>query len=176
LLERHARQEQGRHPRTTAWKGDWRIAVVRPGTRSARQRAELRTAMHQRRMAELREAVWLRPNNFAVTTDEQCVWLTATLDEDVDVDALFATTQWAAVARELLDELAATAPRLHARDADALADTFVIAAAATRHLTLDPLLPRQLLPADWPGDELRRAYDEYQSDFTATWRDWYRRA
>src|SRR5690349_17950414 len=26
LLERHARQEQGRHPRTRAWSGAWRIA------------------------------------------------------------------------------------------------------------------------------------------------------
>ena len=174
LLDRHARQEQGRHPRTKPWKGDWRIAVVRAGPRTARARADLRAAMARLRMAELREGVWVRPDNVASFTNDECVWITGTLDDDVDVDALFATHAWAAVARELLSELAATAPRLRARDADALADTFMLAAATTRHLTLDPLLPHQLLPKDWPGDELRRAYDDYQTDFAATWRQWFR--
>jgi phenylacetic acid degradation operon negative regulatory protein len=137
--------------------------------------------MGQLRMAELREAVWVRPNNLppdesqaAHVADAQCTWATGTLDSEPDVDALFGVTDWAAAARELLDELRATAPRLERRDADALGDTFVIAAAATRHLTLDPLLPHELLPEDWPGDELRRVYDAYDAAFAATWRDWYR--
>lgn len=174
LLERHARQEQGRHPRTKTWKGDWRIAVVPAGTRGARERAELRASLRQLRMAELREGVWVRPDNLPLVADDVCVWVTATLDDEVDADALFGTAEWAAVARELLDEMSTTAPRLAAGEADALAETFVIAAATTRHLTLDPLLPHELLPDDWPGDELRGTYDSYQSDFAATWRRWYR--
>jgi phenylacetic acid degradation operon negative regulatory protein len=181
LLERHARQEQGRHPRTKAWSGDWRIAVVSGGSRAARDRAALRAAMGQLRMAELREGVWLRPDNLPeeptharAVADAQCHWFTGASGESLDVASIFATDQWAAVARELLDELTATAPRLRARDADALGETFVIAAAATRHLTLDPLLPRELLPTDWPGVELRRTYDAYQDAFAATWRRWYR--
>ena len=174
LLERHARQEQGRHPRTKAWKGDWRMGVMRAAKRTARQRAELRVSLRQQRLAELREGVWVRPDNLPAITHPECVWVTGTLDETIDVAALFGTDEWASVARELLDDLAATAPRLAARDADVLAETFVIAAAATRHLTLDPLLPRELLPRDWPGDALREAYDAYQSDFTATWRQWFK--
>jgi phenylacetic acid degradation operon negative regulatory protein len=180
LLERHARQEQGRHPRTKPWTGDWRIALVRASTRQARERAALRTAMGQLRMAELREGVWLRPDNLptdrsqaAGVADAQCEWFTGKPERDVDVAALFGLGAWGDVARELLAELAATAPRLAARDADALAETFVVAAAATRHLTLDPLLPDPLLPDDWPGDALRTAYDAYQRDFAATWRQWF---
>ncbi|HVV36369.1 MAG TPA: PaaX family transcriptional regulator C-terminal domain-containing protein [Acidimicrobiales bacterium] len=175
LLERHARQEQGRHPRTTAWKGAWRIGVVRAVTRDARARAALRRAMTQQRLAELRAGVWIRPDNLpASAAHAECVWFTGEPDDAIDVDALFGVPEWAEVAGELLEELAATAPRLRDRDPDALAETFVIAAATTRHLTLDPLLPRQLLPDDWPGDELRRTYDAYQSDFAATWRQWFR--
>ena len=30
-----------------------------------------------------------------------------------------------------------------------------------RHLLTDPVLPAELLPADWPGDELRTAYTDF---------------
>ena len=178
LLERHARQEQGRHPKTTPWTGAWRLAVVTEASRSATDRAALRTAMAQLRMAEWREGVWVRPDNLPPTpssvVDAQCTWITATLDDEMDVEALFAIDDWAATARSLLRSLSDTIGGLRARDASALADTFVIAAATTRHLTLDPLLPDELLPKKWPGRELRDAYDDYQDNFAATLRDWYR--
>lgn len=181
LLERHARQEQGRHPRTTEWKGEWRMAVVVSPSRSAVDRAALRTAMAQLRMAELREGVWLRPDNVLLDgstarriVDEQCTWMRAHLDEDIDLDGLFGVSAWATAAHALDRELRRTEPRLVRRDAAALGETFVIAAATTRHLTLDPLLPHQLLPADWPGEELRSRYDAYQAHFADTWRSWYR--
>jgi phenylacetic acid degradation operon negative regulatory protein len=34
-----------------------------------------------------------------------------------------------------------------------------------RHIRDDPLLPDELLPADWPGAELRRLYEGYRKDF-----------
>lgn len=173
LLERQSRQEQGRHPRTTRWTGAWRIAVVGGEARSAAARAALRVAMGQMRMVELRAGVWVRPDNLPAT-DDQCSWFTGQPDRELDIDDLFGLTSWAGVARELLAELRASHAKLAARDASALGDTFVIAAATTRHLTLDPLLPAQLLPADWPGADLRAAYDDYQAAFAATWRAWYR--
>ena len=174
LLERHARQEQGRHPKTTAWKGDWRMAVVTTAGRDATARAALRVTMGKLRMAELREGVWVRPDNLALPTHiDDCTLFTARPD-DIDVVHLFDLPAWAATARQLLGELDHTEGALERRDASALGETFVIAAATTRHLTLDPLLPPQLLPNDWPGDELRRRYDAYQANFAATWRDWYR--
>jgi phenylacetic acid degradation operon negative regulatory protein len=49
-------------------------------------------------------------------------------------------------------------------DATEPARRFVIAAAAVRHLQRDPLLPPSLVPADWPGDQLRAAYTSYVAD------------
>ena len=43
---------------------------------------------------------------------------------------------------------------------------FTALAAAVRHLLADPVLPPELLPADWPGARLRAAYTEYQSKLT----------
>ena len=45
----------------------------------------------------------------------------------------------------------------------ALAPGFVLSAAVLRHLLADPLLPPELLPSDWSGDELRHDYDRYDA-------------
>ena len=37
-------------------------------------------------------------------------------------------------------------------------------AAAVRPLLVDPVLPRELLPADWPSDALRAVYDRYRAE------------
>lgn len=174
LLTRHARQEQGLHPRVRAWNGAWRIGVVTGGARSAAERAALRGAMTAQRFAELREGVWMRPENIDVGTDSSCVWIVGNLDDPVDVNGLFGLDEWARTAARLQRELDRTIGSLQARDASALGETFIIAAATTRHLTVDPLLPPDLLPAQWPGDGLRRAYDEYQADFAATWTAWFK--
>ena len=38
---------------------------------------------------------------------------------------------------------------------------FTAAAALLRHLRTDPLLPAELLPPGWPGDELRTRYSAH---------------
>ncbi len=174
LLARQARQEQGRHPRPRSWKGNWRVAMVTGGARSAAERATRRRTMAIGRMAELREGVWVRPDNLEGPSDPDCVWFVGTPDSPIDVEALFGLDEWAHTAHALQRELERTAPRLVARETSALGETFVIAAATTRHLTIDPLLPADLLPDAWPGDELRNAYDAYQDSFYETWRQWYR--
>jgi phenylacetic acid degradation operon negative regulatory protein len=63
LLERQARQRASRVPTTRAWDGRWVMAVVVGGARASDARAELRRAMAGLRMGELREGVWLRPDN-----------------------------------------------------------------------------------------------------------------
>jgi len=178
LLARHARQEQGRHPTTKRWSGDWRMAVVTGPARPAGERAALRTAMGQLRMAELREGVWLRPDNLprasSAVVDDQCAWFTSRAVDKMDVAQLFELDAWASTSRVLLRSLDSSVVGLRERDPSVLGDTFVIAAGTTRHLTLDPLLPDELLPRDWPGQQLRDAYDAYQREFAATWREWYR--
>lgn len=65
---------------------------------------------------------------------------------------------WAATGRRLLDEIAA---------ADDIPARFRAAAAIVRHLLTDPVLPNELLPARWPGAELRRAYADFAAELVA---------
>jgi phenylacetic acid degradation operon negative regulatory protein len=63
---------------------------------------------------------------------------------------------WAARAVELESAL---------NDATDLPSTFMLAAAVLRHFLADPLLPAELLPADWPGARLRSRYEEFDRRF-----------
>jgi phenylacetic acid degradation operon negative regulatory protein len=162
LLERQARQDESRAPRTRPWDGSWEIAVVATAERRpAAERTALRQAMAGLRLAELREGSWLRPANLdrsrpAVAT-EQCTWLTGTPDDDPAALAarLWNLDGWARRARALTTAL---------DDARTPADRFTVAAAALRHLLADPLLPAPLLPGDWPGAALRSSYDAFETE------------
>ena len=55
-----------------------------------------------------------------------------------------------------------------------IADAFVVGAAALAHVRADPLLPPELCEPDWPGDDLRGAYREYQAAFSGAVREWFR--
>jgi phenylacetic acid degradation operon negative regulatory protein len=37
--------------------------------------------------------------------------------------------------------------------------------AVVRHLQLDPLLPAELIPKEWPGQDLRNAYRRLNEKF-----------
>jgi phenylacetic acid degradation operon negative regulatory protein len=62
---------------------------------------------------------------------------------------------WAETGHRLLGEMAA---------ASDTPGRFVAAAAIVRHLLTDPMLPAELLPADWPGDRLRDAYHDFATE------------
>lgn len=162
LLERQARQDESRSPRTRPWDGDWEMAVITAESRPAADRAALRQAMGALRLAELREGTWLRPANLlydrppAVTA--QCTFLIGRPEGDPArlAASLWDLEGWSRRSRELLDALDPGLPP---------AEQFVVAAAVLRHLLADPLLPDALLPAGWPGTDLRRRYEEFQRDF-----------
>jgi phenylacetic acid degradation operon negative regulatory protein len=40
-------------------------------------------------------------------------------------------------------------------------ERFAVAAAMVRHLLTDPVLPAELVPADWPANHLRGAYADF---------------
>src|SRR3954467_9381861 len=63
LLARQRRQDQAMRPQVQAWQGFWHIVIVTSVGDDARTRAALRTAMHHKRFSELREGVWMRPDN-----------------------------------------------------------------------------------------------------------------
>jgi phenylacetic acid degradation operon negative regulatory protein len=160
--------------------------VTAPAARSAPDRAALRAAMAQLRLAELREGVWVRPDNLtadgrprdaAELVAAQCTAFRARLADGED-GALAATlwdlAAWRARAGALQEAMAGVAARLERGDADALAPGFVLSAAVLRHFQADPLLPVALLPEGWPGGELRAEYDRYDAAFRALWRTWLR--
>ena len=183
LLARHGRQQAARHPRSAEWDGTWILALVTPDRRSAPARASFRDAAERLGLAEVREGVWARPDDLdparapadRAVVDAQVVWVHGARPDDREpfVQA-FALERWAAVARDLLDEMETAQPDLDRHDVSALGDTFVISAAVLRHLVADPALPASLLPADWPGPALRARYERFEQTFKATWRAWYR--
>jgi phenylacetic acid degradation operon negative regulatory protein len=181
LLERQARQAVARHALTNPWSGTWRLEVVAAGApRSAAERSELRAAMTALRLAEWREGVWLRPDNLPrdasgpreAVVRAQCQRLDATPEDDAGELAaqLWDLSGWARRARTLVRAIAELQERLDLRDTGALPAGFVVSAAVLRHFLADPLLPVELLPKEWPGPELRQAYERYDRAFKDTWR------
>ncbi|MEZ5177275.1 MAG: PaaX family transcriptional regulator C-terminal domain-containing protein [Acidimicrobiales bacterium] len=159
-------------------------AVVDGEARPASERSELRAALALLRHAELREGVWIRPDNLpaGILPDaESCVaarcstFLAEPPDEPAELAArLWDLDGWAATARRLRAEVAPLSERLVDHDAEALGPSFPLAAEVLRHLQADPLLPADLLPADWPGAELRAAQHAFDAAFKATLTAWLR--
>lgn len=188
LLRRQARQRQARHPQLLTWSGRWHLGVVDSGRRSAGERALLRAELRRLQMAEWREGVWLRPDNvpgweqavagISPTVAGHCGWSVGSLVPAAGeapaqlAQRLWEVRSWAAEAHRLARRLDETEPRLERGDVSALAPGFRVAAAVVRHLTADPLLPGELLPAPWPGDEVRRRYDAYERVYRRVLRQW----
>ena len=178
LLERQARQSASRRATRHRWHGGWVMAVVVQERREAGARAELRAALVSSRLAELREGVWLRPDNLEVrwpeVVGEQCTIVHA---RDVDpslVSRLWDLAAWATGADELRSAINELVGPLERGDTGALADGFVVSAAVLRHFQADPLLPEELLPRGWPGAALREEYDRFDAAYRAVLRDWFR--
>ncbi|MGE2813940.1 PaaX family transcriptional regulator C-terminal domain-containing protein [Mycobacterium heidelbergense] len=160
LLARQRRQDDAIDPRVRAWRGDWFLLIVTSVGNDARTRAALRTAMHGKRFGELREGVWMRPDNLELdldrTLEAQVRTLTARDDAPAELAGrLWDLPAWAQTGHRLLGEMAA-APDVPAR--------FMVAAATVRHLLTDPVLPDELLPSDWPGARLRAAYHDFAAE------------
>lgn len=167
LTERKLRQDEavaGAEQSDEGWDGSWEMAVVVVAGRSGTERATLRDTLRRARLAELREGVWTRPANLrraATYRDDPVLgtWRARPDDDPVALaGVLWDLDGWASTGRSIQDRL------------DAAADPAVrlaVAAALVRHLTEDPLLPRTLLPADWPGPSLRATYRAYQDELRA---------
>ena len=54
---------------------------------------------------------------------------------------------------------------IEAAGADDFTYQFALSIAAVRHLQLDPLLPAELIPQEWPGHALRSAYRRFDEVF-----------
>src|SRR5262245_29768355 len=163
LLARQRRQDDALNPGLQPWRGTWTTLVITSVGIDARTRATLRTTLQDKRFAELREGVWLRPDNLdmQLTADvlDRVRILHSRDDDPAELAArLWDLPGWVRIGRELLDEMA-TATDIPGR--------FVAAAAMVRHLLTDPVLPDELLPDDWPGDALRTAYTNFAAELVA---------
>jgi phenylacetic acid degradation operon negative regulatory protein len=162
LLARQRRQDEAMRPRVTAWHGDWVVLIVTSVGTDARTRATLRTTMHHKRFGELREGVWMRPDNLGLELDHEVAARVRILRARDDAPAelagqLWDLSGWAETGRQLVDEMA-TATDVPGR--------FMVAAAMVRHLLTDPMLPAELLPGDWPGAALRAAYHDFAKELS----------
>lgn len=160
LLARQRRQDAALHPMTRDWDGSWTTVVVTAVGADARARAAMRTALLHNRFAELRDGVWMRPDNLDEALPSEIRARARVLRSRDDAPAGLAATLWdlpgwAKAGRRLLREM---------DRAKEIPEQFVVAAAMVRHLLTDPVLPAELLPEDWPAGQLREAY----ADFAAT--------
>ncbi|MBV8785985.1 MAG: PaaX domain-containing protein, C- domain protein [Mycobacterium sp.] len=160
LLARQRRQDDAMRPQTRTWRGDWLLLVVTAVGTDARARAALRTTMHDKRFGELREGVWMRPDNLAPDLDPDVASRVRAMKARDDAPAelageLWDLPGWAETGRRLLDEMS---------QASDIPGRFLVAAAIVRHLLTDPMLPPELLPADWPGARLREAYHHFATE------------
>jgi len=177
LLARQRRQAISRAGRTGRWAGHWHVVVLTAVGDTAEVRAQRRRALEAARLGELRQGVWLRPDNLAVELDHPLEGDTErfvarpSADGAVLARRLWDLDEWAARSRELLTEMAGR-PTTGPGD---LAPGFVLSATVLRHLQADPLLPPSLLAGDWPGDELRRAYDDFDARYRSVLAEWGRR-
>jgi phenylacetic acid degradation operon negative regulatory protein len=162
LLARQLRQDEAISLRVRPWRGDWTTLIVtRVGT-DARTRAGLRTMLHDKRFGELREGVWMRPDNLDLQLDAEVRARVRIVKARDDAPAelagqLWDLPAWARTGHRLLDEMAA---------ASDIPGRFVVATAMVRHLLTDPMLPAELLPADWPGAQLRAGYHDFAAELT----------
>jgi phenylacetic acid degradation operon negative regulatory protein len=163
LLARQRRQDDAINPQLTSWDGTWTTLIITSVGVDARSRSTLRNNLQQNRFAELREGVWLRPDNLKLELPRDVlrrVRLLHGYDDSPEELAghLWDLKQWVRTGRELLDE-SASAPDIPSR--------FVAAAAIVRHLLTDPVLPDELLPLTWPGAALRQSYAKFAAELVA---------
>ncbi|MBV8966338.1 MAG: PaaX domain-containing protein, C- domain protein [Mycobacteriaceae bacterium] len=163
LLARQRRQDEAMRPHVKPWDGTWTTLVITSVGVEARTRAILRTTLRQNRFGELREGVWLRPDNLeiALPTDvTRRVRVLRSRDGDSSALAqqLWDLPEWQRAARRLLDDMA---------NASDTPGRFVAAAGMVRHLLTDPVLPAELLPPAWPAQALRESYLQFADELAA---------
>jgi phenylacetic acid degradation operon negative regulatory protein len=164
LMARQQRQDEGRNPATRPWRGGWEMALIDPAVAEPAQRTAVGAQLAALRLAEWRTGVWMRPANLrrdwpvALAAPAWCFEARAvpTDGDGRDLAArLWDLIGWAERAEVLLAAWASS---------DRPPRRFMLAAATVRHLQTDPLLPRVLLPAGWPGTRLRAAYADYEEE------------
>ncbi len=173
-LDRRRVQTEGRADPAAEWDGNWLIATVNVERRPVAARRAFRAELTNARLGELRPDTWLRPDNLgsglvdrlAAIDDVLVVAGSLAGPRPVDlVTQLWPLDELSASGHRLLEMVDATRSALSESDPSVLPDAFTISAAAVRHLTTEPQLPSDLVPAGWPAHALRQSYDDYERAF-----------
>jgi phenylacetic acid degradation operon negative regulatory protein len=177
LLERRHRVDDAARPYARRWNGTWELAVVSLDRRSAAERLDLRKSTTALHLAEIREGVWIRPDNLDLerlptsraVLDAQCVHFYGA-DSDMTVDtvrSLFSLDAWSQDARRLTTAMDAQldGTPYEGDEIATLTYQFALSIAVVRHLQLDPLLPAPFVPDDWPAAALRSSYRRFDNAF-----------
>jgi phenylacetic acid degradation operon negative regulatory protein len=179
LLERRQRVDEASRIDEVAapgWDGTWELAIVSLDRRSATDRLELRKAAMALHLAELREGVWIRPDNLdpqrlptsRAVLDQQCTHFHgAATDITADkVRSLFSLGEWADDARALIEAMdIELKPRKRDDSTESFRYEFALSIAVVRHLQADPLLPVELILDHWPARRLRSTYRRFDHAF-----------
>jgi phenylacetic acid degradation operon negative regulatory protein len=179
LLERRQRVDDASRIDDAAargWDGTWELAIVSLDRRSAADRLELRKAATALHLAELREGVWIRPDNLdpqrlptsRAVLDQQCTHFhRAATDITADkMRSLFSLDDWADDARALIEAMDVALDTGNRDDStESFRNEFGLSIAVVRHLQLDPVLPVELIPDHWPGHTLRSTYRRFDDAF-----------
>jgi phenylacetic acid degradation operon negative regulatory protein len=179
LLERRQRVDEASRIDEAAiprWDGTWELAVVSLERRSAADRLELRKAAVALHLAELREGVWIRPDNLdpqrlppsRAVLDQQCTHFhnAATAITADKMRLLFSLDGWTDDAEALIEAMNVGLETSNRDDStEGFRYEFALSIAVVRHLQLDPLLPVELVGDHWPGHTLRSTYRRFDDVF-----------
>lgn len=152
-----------------AWDGRWALALL-PHTPDRSRRERVHRALGYLGYRELRQDAWIAPRptpELEPTVRAECLepacFLADHLGDDRELVALWHPDELAALYRIWLDE----ARSITAGAGDAPDDETAYAVRSRlvhewrKFLFADPALPRELLPADWPGDAAAAYFDEH---------------
>jgi len=190
LMERRQRVDEASRvddASANRWDGTWELAIVALERRSATDRLELRKAAMALHLAELREGVWIRPDNLdpqrfptlRAVLDRQCTHFHgAATDITPDkVRSLFSLGEWADDARALVEAMNVQLKTSKRDDStESFTYEFALSIAVVRHLQLDPLLPVELTGDHWPGHRLRSTYRRFDHVFKQRMNSAFRRS
>lgn len=170
--------------RLRRWNGHWlQLWLPRKAERSARKAS--RRALTLLGFAEGLEGLWVRPDNFAVSTDElrervqrlgleagARLWVASDVDPELDTrwrSHLWPLEQLQRGYDETLKQLQRSRARLDRVPIEqAAVEAFTTGGEAIRVLVTDPWLPRELMPTD-TRTELAHSMQEYDKAGRKLW-------
>lgn len=163
---RKAAQDRGRTAPSAGWDGSWWIVAVTVPARGLAERRAFRSDMTNARMGELRPDTWMRPANLDApglgTGDAVVVRGPLTGGDSAALVArLWDLEALAGRGRMLASRVDAADRRLGEDGPAGLPDAMLVAAEALRYLREEPYLPPALAPPQWPVDDLRRRYRDF---------------